>query len=229
VSQRVLVVDDEPAIADSVSYALRSEGFEVDIAGDGERALQALDEREYDVMILDLLLPRVSGIEVCRRLRERHTLPVLMLSARDAEVDRVLGLEVGADDYVTKPFSMAELVSRVRAILRRRLLDRARVADPVLRVGGLELDLLAHSARVDGLPVHLTASELKLLGLLAREPDAVFTRRAIMQHLWESEHVGDQRACDTHVANLRAKIERDPGRPQRLVTVRGSGYKLVAV
>jgi two-component system response regulator RegX3 len=152
-----------------------------------------------------------------------------MLTAKDAEVDRVLGLELGADDYVTKPFSTAELVSRVRAILRRQDLDRNGTGDGTKRVGALELDPARHEVRVAGAVRHLTPSEFKLLFLLAERPDHVFTRREIMQHLWDSDYVGDQRACDIHVSNLRRKLEQDPSHPERIVTVRGIGYKLAAV
>ncbi len=155
-------------------------------------------------------------------------MPILMLTAKDGEVDRVLGLEVGADDYVAKPFSVPELVARVRALLRRRELD-SRDGVMKLRVGRLELDLAKHVARVEGERVPLTAFELKLLALLAREPERVFSRREIMLHLWDSSYVGDERACDLHVSNIRRKIERDPAHPERLVTVRGSGYKLQRV
>jgi DNA-binding response OmpR family regulator len=227
-TSRILVADDEPAIADAVAYAQRREGFDVDIAADGESALESARTSGFDVLVLDLMLPRLSGLEVCRRLRAESDIPILMLTAKDGEVDRVLGLEIGADDYVTKPFSMAELVSRVRAILRRRELDRAGAAASI-RVGGLEIDLARHRVRVEGAVVHLTQSELRLLTLLAEAPDRVFSRREIMQHLWQSEYVGDQRACDIHVSNIRRKIERDPAEPARLVTVRGVGYRLVAV
>ena len=227
-SERILVVDDEPAILDAVSYALRASGFDVDTFADGESALEAASATPFDVLVLDVRLPGLSGIEICRRLRESSDVPILILTAMDAEVDRVLGLEAGADDYVTKPFSIAELVSRVRAILRRRELDRSAVYG-VQRVGALELDLARHEVQVDGRTVRLTPSEFQLLALLAREPERVFTRREIMQHLWNSTYVGDQRACDIHVSNLRRKIEDDPGRPQRIVTVRGVGYKLLPV
>jgi two-component system response regulator RegX3 len=177
--------------------------------------------------VLDLMLPGVSGIEVCRRLRGESAVPILILTARDAEVDRVLGLEAGADDYLTKPFSMSELLARVRAILRRRRLDEAE-AHPTREVGGLRLDLERYEVTVEGEPVRLTHSELKLLVFLARDPGRVYSRREIMQHLWESEYVGDERAADLHVSNIRRKIERDPENPERLVTVRGAGYKLAA-
>jgi two-component system, OmpR family, response regulator RegX3 len=229
VNERILVVDDEPALVDTVAYALRREGFEVDTAVDGVEALEIARSRPYDVLILDLLLPGVSGLEVCRTLRSESDLPILMLTARDAEVDRVLGLELGADDYVTKPFSVAELVSRVRAILRRRELDRTPASGAVIRAGSLELDLVRHRVRVDGREVEITPSELTILSLLAAKPERVFSRREIMQHLWNSTYVGDERACDIHVSNLRRKIERDPSLPERLVTVRAVGYKLVPV
>ena len=227
-SPRILVVDDQPAIADAVAWALRGEGFEVDTVGDGEVALRDARSRGYECIVLDLRLPGLSGLEVCRRLRAESDVPILILSARDAEVDRVLGLEAGADDYVTKPFSMAELASRVRAILRRRDLDRTRGAF-IRQLGGLSVDLLRREVVVDERPVHLTPSEFKLLALLASDPERVFERREIVEHLWDSAYVADARACDIHVSNLRGKIERDPRRPQRLVTVRGVGYKLVAV
>jgi two-component system response regulator RegX3 len=228
VTYRITVVDDEPAIRDAVSYALRSEGYDVEPLESAEEALRAVERTPPpDLIVLDLMLPGLSGIEVCRRARADSDVPILLLTARDAEVDRVMGLEAGADDYVTKPFSMIELVSRVRAILRRRELDRT-AQRPRIRVGGLELDLARHDVRVDGQPVRLTPSEFKVLALLAEEPERVFTRREIMQHLWQSDYVGDQRACDIHVSNIRRKIEADPGVPQRLLTVRGVGYKLSA-
>jgi two-component system response regulator RegX3 len=228
-TERILVVDDEAAIRETVGYALRGEGYEVSDAADGEEALEVARSNGFDVLILDLMLPKLSGVEVCRRLRAESDVPILLLTAKDAEVDRVLGLEAGADDYVTKPFSMAELVSRVRAILRRRELDRSASPGVVHRVGGLSLDLVRYGAQVDGRAVNLTRSEFKLLALLADQPERVFSRREIMEHLWESSYVGDQRACDIHVSNIRRKIERDPARPERLLTVRGVGYRLVAV
>ena len=194
-SPRVLIAEDEAAIADAVAYALRAEGFEVDTVEDGERALETARADGYDVVLLDLMLPGISGLEVCRRVRAESAVPVVMLTARNAEVDRVLGLEAGADDYVVKPFSMPELVSRVRAILRRRALDRGE--PPALRVGGLTIDLVRHTVRLDDRPIELTASEFKLLALFAQEPDRVFSRRELMQHLWDSTYVGDKRAGDT--------------------------------
>jgi DNA-binding response OmpR family regulator len=224
----VLVVDDDPGVLDVVAFTLRREGFEVDEERDGARALEAARTRDYDIVILDVMLPQLSGTEVCRALRAESDVPIVMLTARDAERDRVQGLELGADDYVTKPFSSAELLSRVRAILRRRELDRANGAASAVRdLGGLHLDLGRHEVTVDGEAVRLTLSEFKVLALLAERPQRIISRRELMQHLWSSEHVGDEHACEVHISNLRRKIERDPAHPQRLVTVRGEGYKLV--
>jgi len=225
----ILVVDDDPGVLDVVAFTLRREGFDVDEERDGPAALDAARSRGYDIVILDVMLPQLSGTDVCRALRAESDVPILMLTARDAESDRVLGLELGADDYVTKPFSTAELLSRVRAILRRRELDRANGRVAVHRLGGLHIDLGRHEVLVDGERVHLTLSEFKVLALLAEQPDNVVSRRELMQHLWASEHVGDEHACEVHISNLRRKIERDPTQPQRLLTVRGLGYKLVPV
>jgi two-component system response regulator RegX3 len=224
-AERILLVEDEPAIAEALEYALEAEGFEVDALGDGAEALEAARQRQYDLLVLDLMLPGLSGVELCRRVRSESPVPILMVTAKAAEVDRVLGLEIGADDYVTKPFSMPELMARVRALLRRRDLDR-RGEDVRLRAGSLYIDLVRHVATVDDKPVPLTTFELKLLALLATEPGRVFSRREIMRHLWDSDYVGDERACDLHVSNIRRKLERDPADPERLVTVRGAGYKL---
>jgi DNA-binding response OmpR family regulator len=228
-SRRVLVVDDEPDIRDPLAYALEQEGFEVDTAGDGTAALDAARAQTFDVVLLDTMLPGMSGIDVCRILRDESDVPIVMLTARDAEVDRVLGLELGADDYVTKPFSTAELISRIRAILRRRELDRQARPGTELSVGGIVLDLTRHVVTVDGREVTLTPSEFRLLVMFAEEPERAFTRQQIMEHLWQTPYVGDTRACDAHISNVRRKIERDPSHPQRIVTVREVGYKLVPV
>jgi len=225
---RVLLVDDEPAIRDTVGYALREEGFEVDTRADGDSGLEAALEGEFDLVLLDLMLPGLPGTEVCRRLRAESPVPIVMLTAKDGELDRVLGLEIGADDYVTKPFSTAELIGRVRAILRRRELDLSGHKE-VQRVGGLELDSVRYEVRVEGELRQLTPSEFRVLALMAGEPERVFSRREIMQHLWNSSYVGDQRACDIHISNLRRKVERDHTRPERILTVRGVGYKLAPV
>jgi len=224
---RVLLADDEPDILAPVRYALERDGFTVEVALDGERALELARRERYDVVVLDVMMPGLSGLEVCRALRAESDVPILMLTARDDEVDRVLGLELGADDYVTKPFSTAELLSRIRAILRRRQLDRA--AGSVTReAAGIRIDLDQHTVSVDGEEVDLTPSEFRVLLLLVDSPGQVFTRAQVMEHLWQSPYVGDARACDAHIANLRRKIERSSTRPERIVTVRGLGYKLAA-
>jgi two-component system response regulator RegX3 len=224
---KILLVDDDAGIREVVTYALQREGFDVDEAGDGENALTQARSNGYDVVILDVMLPAMSGNDVCRQLRAESNVPILMLTAKDAEVDRVLGLELGADDYIGKPFSTAELVSRVRAILRRRDLDRSEGGAGARTLGGLHIDFTRHEVKADGKAVHLTLSEFKVLSLLAEQPERVVSRREIMQNLWQSDHVGDEHACEVHVSNLRQKIEKDPSRPERLVTVRGVGYKLV--
>ena len=228
-SVRILIADDEQDLLQTVGYAFEREGFHVDCVTDGAAALAASRSGAYDLLVLDVMMPKLSGVEVCRTLRSESDLPILMLTARDAELDRVLGLELGADDYVTKPFSTAELVSRVRALLRRRELDRAATRSVAQAVGGIRIDFARHKVEVDGRDLPLTPSEFKLLALLAEEPERVFTRRQIMERLWETEYVGDPRACDVHVSNLRRKIERDPAHPERIVTVRELGYKLVPV
>jgi two-component system response regulator RegX3 len=229
VTERILVVDDEPAIVDAVIYALEGEGYDVASRADGEAALEAALDESFDLVVLDLMMPKLSGTEVCRRLRAESDIPIVMLTAKDAEVDRVLGLEIGADDYVTKPFSIAELVSRVRALLRRRELDRAARGYAFKRIGSLTLDLARHKVSLEDGEVQLTPSEFRLLALLAEQPERVYSRREIMQHLWESAYVGDERACDIHISNLRRKLERVPDEPERILTVRGIGYKLVPV
>jgi DNA-binding response OmpR family regulator len=223
VGERILVVEDETPIAEAVGYALRTAGYEVDIIADGDAGLAATREHPFDLMVLDLMLPGLPGLDVCRAVRAESDLPIVMLTARDAEVDRVLGLELGADDYVTKPFSVAELVSRVRALLRRRDLDRAHV---VQRVGDLVVDVSRHAATLDDRPLQLTRSEFRVLTLLASEPGRVFTRDELVEHLWPGDFDGDRRAIDVHMSNLRRKLEDDPRNPRRLHTVRGVGYRL---
>lgn len=227
-SARVLLVDDERDILDPLSFALEREGFEVTAVTDGDDALRHAREGRFDVVVLDVMLPGTSGLDVCRTLRAESDVPIVMLTARDGEVDRVLGLELGADDYVTKPFSTMEVASRLRAILRRRELDRAAGPPSLVAVGGVVIDLARHEVTVDGVVVSLTPSEFRVLLLLAEEPGRVFSREQIMEHLWQTPYVGDTRACDAHVSNLRRKLERDPRHPERIVTVREVGYKLVA-
>jgi DNA-binding response OmpR family regulator len=200
----------------------------VSTAADTVEAARVLAGESFDVIVLDVMLPGGSGTELARRLRaDGNVVPIVMLTARDAETDVVVGLEAGADDYVTKPFSTAELLSRVRAILRRRELDRSE-GKTVISAGPLQLDVTRYEARVGEESVALTPSEFRLLALLAEQPERVFSRREIMQHLWDSQHVGDEHACEVHVSNIRRKIERDPANPELLLTVRGFGYKLAS-
>lgn len=226
---RILLADDEADIVAPVRYTLETEGFDVDTVGDGEAALAAARATSYDAVILDVMMPGLQGTDVCRLLRAESIVPIIMLTAKDAEVDRVLGLELGADDYVTKPFSARELASRIRAVLRRQELEQQGAGEPSARisVGEIEIDLLAHRVTCAGADVKLTPSEFKALVLLAGEPGRVFSRWQIMEHLWEASYVGTARAADVHISNLRRKIEADPTRPEQIVTVREAGYKLV--
>jgi two-component system response regulator RegX3 len=229
VNPRILLADDEPDIVMPVSYALRADGFDVDAVTDGEQALEAARAGDYDLVILDVMMPKLQGTDVCRQLRAESIVPIIMLTAKDAEIDRVLGLELGADDYVTKPFSVRELSSRIRAVLRRRDLERSASAEPILHAGDITVDLASHRVTVAGRDVRLTPSEFKVLALLTREPNRVFSRWQIMEHLWEATYVGTARAADVHVSNLRRKIEERPAKPRRIVTVREAGYKLVPI
>jgi two-component system response regulator RegX3 len=230
-SGRILVADDEPSVRDAVGYALGQEGFEVTLAVDGDDADEKVgagsDGIEFDLLILDIMMPGRSGLDICRDVRGRSAVPIILLTAKDAEVDKVVGLEVGADDYVTKPFSVRELTGRVRAQLRRRELDRsAGHGGKTIDAGPVRIDLARHLVTVRGTPVSLTRSEFQVLRLLAENPGRVFSRLEIMEELWQSEFSGDVRACDVHISNLRQKIERDPQEPELVLTVRGVGYRL---
>jgi two-component system response regulator RegX3 len=224
---RILIADDEPSVRDSVGYALAQEGFEVTPAVDGEDAEAQIGEgMPFDLLILDIMMPGRSGLDICRDVRSRSAVPIIILTAKDAEVDKVVGLEVGADDYVTKPFSVRELLGRVRAQLRRRELDRSPLAEATkIESGPVSIDLARHLVTVRGTQVNLTRSEFQLLRLLAGRPGEVFGRAQIMEELWQTEFDGDERACDVHISNLRQKVERDPQHPELVVTVRGVGYK----
>jgi two-component system response regulator RegX3 len=222
---RILIVEDDAALQYAVSRILENDGFAVDVVGDGESGIEAARAGTYDVVLLDWMLPSLSGIDVCRALRAESAVPIIMLTAKETEANRVLGLELGADDYVTKPFSAAELISRIRSLMRRRELDLGHTHQ-VRSVGAIEFDEVRHRVEVDGQAVQLTPTEFRLLALLASDPERVFSREQIMRHLWESAFVGDTRNVDVHVRNLRRKIEHDPSNPQRLVTVRGVGYQL---
>jgi two-component system, OmpR family, response regulator RegX3 len=226
-SGHILIADDEPSVRDSVGYALGQEGFEVSAAADGDEATTMLGEGiPYDLLILDIMMPGPSGLDICREVRSRSAVPIIVLTAKDAEVDKVVGLEVGADDYMTKPFSVRELLGRVRAQLRRRELDRSPLGQAArIEAGVVAVDLVRHVATVRGEPVNLTRSEFQLLRLLVGRPGEVFRRAQIMEELWQTEFDGDERACDVHISNLRQKVERDPQKPELIVTVRGVGYK----
>ena len=227
-SGRILIADDEPSVRDSVGYALAQDGFDVDVARHGDEASEKVagDVVPYDLLILDIMMPGPSGLDICREVRSRSAVPIILLTAKDAEVDKVVGLEVGADDYVTKPFSVRELLGRVRAQLRRRELDRGPLNQAVrIEAGPVSIDLVRHVAMVREVPINLTRSEFQLLRLLVSRPGEVFARRQIMEELWQTEFDGDERACDVHISNLRQKVERDPQRPELVVTVRGVGYK----
>jgi two-component system response regulator RegX3 len=225
---RILLVDDEQSLVRGLTYALEREDFEVVVAEDGVTAAAAALAQPFDLVLLDVMLPQLSGIEACRLIRARSDVPIIMLTAKDAERDVVTGLESGADEYVTKPFSAAELVGRIRAVLRRRELDRAADRHLTRVVGGLKIDLLRDEVEVDGRVIRLTPSEFKILTLLAGTPGVVYSRREIMEHLWGSSFVGDAHTCEVHVSSLRRKIERSARAAQRLVTVRGEGYMLQA-
>ena len=227
---RILVADDEPSVRDAVGYALKQEGFEVTLAVDGDDADSKVADGalQFDLLILDIMMPGRSGLDICRDVRSRSPVPIILLTAKDAEVDKVVGLEVGADDYVTKPFSVRELIGRVRAQLRRRELDR-NLTDgdgKTIETGPVRIDLARHLVSVRGKAVNLTRSEFQVLRLLAEHPGQVFSRLEIMEELWQSEFSGDVRACDVHISNLRQKIESDPQQPELVLTVRGIGYRL---
>ena len=227
-SPRILVVDDEPSLVRGLTYALERDKFEVEVATDGEAAVDAALTQAIDLVILDLMLPKLSGEDACRRIRAESDVPIIMLTAKDSERELLAGLELGADDYVTKPFSAAELIGRVGALLRRRKLDHAASEQVVRTVGAIKIDLVRDEVSVEGKPVALTPSEFKILGLLTEAPGAAYTRRQIMEHLWGSTFTADEHTCEVHVSALRRKIERDPASPERLVTVRGVGYALRA-
>jgi two-component system response regulator RegX3 len=228
VSTRILLADSTPEQREAIGRVLRRECFDVEDVADGEAALAAVVRGPVDVVLLDLDLAKVSGLDVIRKLRTVSTVPVIALSARESEVDRVIALELGADDCMPKPCSLAELVSRIRALLRRCEFERGAVRGPIREVGGLRVDLGLRQVVVDERLVYLTGSQFKLLVLLTEEPGRIVSRREILHRLWESSHSADDHVCDVHVSNLRHKIERDPRNPERILTVRGMGYKLVA-
>ena len=231
---RILLVEDEENYRVPLAFSLRRDGFDVVQAADGVEAVEAFEAAgpsgggSIDLVLLDLMLPRLSGIEVCRRIRRTSTVPVIMLTARDSEADTVVGLRIGADDYVTKPYSYRELLARVNAVLRRSRGEEQEPAEPVLEVGRVRMDVGRHEVAVDGEAVAMPPREFELLELFMRNPGRVLARGEIIDRVWGADYVGDTKTLDVHVKRIRAKIEVEPGEPRLLVTVRGVGYKLVA-
>jgi two-component system, OmpR family, response regulator RegX3 len=224
---RVLIVEDEESFADPLAFLLRKEGFTAAVAGTGQAALEEFDRNGADIVLLDLMLPGMSGTDVCKQLRQRSTVPVIMVTARDSEIDKVVGLELGADDYVTKPYSARELIARVRAVLRRggEPGSDGELAPLVLSAGPVRMDVERHVVTVGGGEVSLPLKEFDLLEYLLRNVGRVLTRGQLIDRVWGADYVGDTKTLDVHVKRLRSKIEPDPGSPRHLVTVRGLGYK----
>ncbi|WP_152352075.1 response regulator transcription factor [Brachybacterium subflavum] len=226
---RILIVEDEESFSDPLAYSLRKEGYEVAVAGTGNEALRIFSTHGADLVLLDLMLPGIGGTEVCREIRRTSSVPVIMLTAKDDEFDKVLGLELGADDYVTKPYSSRELLARIKAVLRRGQDTGEDEEDVALRAGGIEMDVERHVVTVRGEDVSLPLKEFELLELLLRNVDRVLTRGQLIDRVWGANYVGDTKTLDVHVKRLRAKIEPDPKNPVHLVTVRGLGYKFEAL
>ncbi|MBD8029598.1 response regulator transcription factor [Corynebacterium gallinarum] len=226
----ILIVEDEESLADPLAFLLRKEGFDTIIAGDGPTALVEFSRNDIDIVLLDLMLPGMSGTDVCKELRLVSNVPVIMVTARDSEIDKVVGLELGADDYVTKPYSSRELIARIRAVLRRRGDTEAEAAeddldDQVLEGGRVRMDVDSHTVTVDGKAVNMPLKEFDLLEYLLRNAGRVLTRGQLIDRIWGADYVGDTKTLDVHVKRLRSKIEEEPSRPRHLVTVRGLGYK----
>ncbi|HEY6741209.1 MAG TPA: response regulator transcription factor [Lapillicoccus sp.] len=224
---RILVVEDEESYSDPLSYLLRREGYDVVVAESGPAALAQFDSNGADLVLLDLMLPGLSGVDVCRRLRQRSAVPVIMLTAKDSEIDKVVGLEIGADDYVTKPYSSRELLARIKAVLRR-LAEPEELLSPTLEAGPVRMDVERHTVTVGGVSTPLPLKEFELLEMLLRNAGRVLTRIQLMDRVWGSDYVGDTKTLDVHIKRLRAKIEPDPATPRHIVTVRGLGYKFEA-
>ena len=225
-SSTILLVDDEDAVQKLLAYPLERDGFRVVQARDGEEALARFDEERVDLVVLDLMLPKLDGLEVCKRLRATSSVPIIMLTARDDELDKVLGLELGADDYITKPFSIREFRSRVRALLRRASTPPpSAAAGETIEADGLKIDIATRDVEVSGRPIPLTYVEFELLRTLAASPGRVFTRELLLQALWGGSDYREPRTIDVHVRHLREKLERDPSEPEYILTVRGVGYR----
>jgi two-component system response regulator RegX3 len=224
---RILIVEDEQSFSDPLSYLLSKEGYEVSVAEDGHAALVEFDASGADLVLLDLMLPGLSGVDVCRALRQRSNVPVIMLTAKDSEVDKVVGLELGADDYVTKPYSSRELLARIKAVLRR-LSEPEELVPTTLEAGPVRMDVERHVVTVRGEQVSMPLREFELLELLLRNSGRVLTRGQLIDRIWGSDYVGDTKTLDVHIKRLRAKVESDPGAPEHILTVRGLGYKFEA-
>lgn len=223
----VLIVEDEESLADPLAFLLRKEGFEATVVADGPSALAEFERSGADIVLLDLMLPGMSGTDVCKQLRARSSVPVIMVTARDSEIDKVVGLELGADDYVTKPYSARELIARIRAVLRRGSdTDDGAIGDGVLEAGPVRMDVERHVVSVNGEQITLPLKEFDLLEYLMRNSGRVLTRGQLIDRVWGADYVGDTKTLDVHVKRLRSKIEADPANPVHLVTVRGLGYKL---
>lgn len=225
---RVLIVEDEPDLADPLAYLLRREGFEVETVEDGGAALAVFREHGADIVLLDLMLPGIPGTEVCRQLRVESAVPIIMLTAKDSEVDIVVGLELGADDYVTKPYSARELLARMRAVLRRYAQLEADLDERVLSGGRVVLDIDRHTVAVDGAEIAMPLKEFELLEVLMRNAGRVLTRGQLIDRVWGTDYFGDTKTLDVHIKRIRSRIERKPGDPEMLVTVRGLGYRFEA-
>ena len=225
---RILLVEDEDSFSDPLSYLLGKEGYEVTVADDGLKALAEFDRNGADLVLLDLMLPGVSGTEVCRDLRSKSNVPIIMLTAKDSEIDKVVGLELGADDYVTKPYSSRELLARVRAVLRRNVESEAFDDESVLEAGGVRIDVERHVVSVRGEELSMPLKEFELLEILIRNSGRVMTRGQLIDRIWGEDYVGDTKTLDVHVKRLRAKVEQNPSDPRLLTTVRGLGYKFEA-
>jgi len=224
---RILLVEDEIALSDPLSFLLEREGYEVVVAADGPSAIAAFDQDGADLVLLDLMLPGLPGTEVCRELRTRSTVPIIMVTAKDSEIDIVVGLELGADDYVTKPYSTRELLARIRAVLRRRI-EVEDFDEAILEGGRVRMDVDRHTVEVDGDPVPMPLKEFELLELLMRNPGRVLTRGQLIDRVWGSDYFGDTKTLDVHIKRIRSKIEAEPSEPVQLVTVRGLGYRFEA-
>jgi two-component system response regulator RegX3 len=223
---RILVVEDEETLAEAISFLLSKEGFDVAVATTGPEAIESFDKSGADLILLDLMLPGLSGTEVCRQIRTKSSVPIIMLTAKDSEIDKVVGLEIGADDYVTKPYSSRELIARIRAVLRRGELHDTADEGTTLEVGPVRMDTDRHVISVNGEVVAIPLKEFELLEFLMRNAGRVLTRMQLIDRVWGSDYVGDTKTLDVHIKRLRAKIEKDPANPEFIQTVRGMGYKM---